>query len=141
MAQYDIATRAQALAYKQYGLPNSEIESLTGITARHVNRLLDRAIERGFDPSAPRPVIRDSYVADAVRTGRPRKQEAVKDEILSKVRFNRRGRKKTCAHIANEIGGVSAMTVWRILHSAGMKKTKPTRKPGLTESIRKERLA
>jgi len=138
---YDIATRAQALALLQAGVPNRRIESLTGITSRHIYRLLDKAIERGYDPKSPKPVILDSYVTDDVRPGRPRKQEDAKDEILSKVRSNRHGREKTCAHIANEIGGVSAMTVWRILHNAGMKKTKPTRKPGLTEFMRKERLA
>lgn len=32
------------------------------------------------------------------------------------------------------------MTVWRILRSAGMKKVKPTRKPGLTPPMKQERL-
>lgn len=32
------------------------------------------------------------------------------------------------------------MTVWRILRKAGMRKTKPTRKPGLTAKMKKERL-
>jgi len=33
------------------------------------------------------------------------------------------------------------MTVWRILRKAGLRKTKPTRKPGLTIKMRKARLA
>jgi len=32
------------------------------------------------------------------------------------------------------------MTVWRILRKAGMKKIKPTYKPGLTKEMRVERL-
>jgi len=32
------------------------------------------------------------------------------------------------------------MTVWRVLRKAGMKKTKPTRKPGLTKKMKEERL-
>lgn len=35
---------------------------------------------------------------------------------------------------------MSATTVWRVLKSAGFKKTKPTRKPGLTQKMREERL-
>jgi len=33
------------------------------------------------------------------------------------------------------------MTVWRVLCKAGMKKIKPTRKPGLTKKMKEERLA
>jgi hypothetical protein len=46
----------------------------------------------------------------------------------------------TCAYISQELGHViSPMTVWRILRAAGLKKTKPTRKPGLTEKMKRER--
>ena len=41
---------------------------------------------------------------------------------------------------ANEVGGVSAMTVWRVLRALGKRKTKSIRKSGLTEDIRKARL-
>lgn len=46
----------------------------------------------------------------------------------------------TCACISAALGNtISPMTVWRILRAAGMKKTKPTRKPGLTEKMRRDR--
>lgn len=35
---------------------------------------------------------------------------------------------------------VSAMTVWRVLKKTGFRKTKPTRKPGLTAEMKKARL-
>ncbi|KAF7575754.1 hypothetical protein PtrM4_010940 [Pyrenophora tritici-repentis] len=35
---------------------------------------------------------------------------------------------------------VSPTTVWRVLKAAGYKKTKPTRKPGLTKKMRQDRL-
>ncbi len=43
--------------------------------------------------------------------------------------------------IANELGTMSEMTVWRILKNARFSKTKPTRKPGLSEWMRTQRLA
>ena len=107
---------------------------------RTVNRLVDKALERGFDPQASPPIILDIHVSDAPRSGRPSKQEDHKDTVLEKVRKDRYGREMTCAYISQELGHViSPMTVWRILRAAGLKKTKPTRKPGLTEKMKRER--
>jgi transposase len=54
------------------------------------------------------------------------------------------GREKIYNDIAIEMKkeglDVSATTVWRILKEAGFRKTKPTRKPGLTAVMKKERL-
>jgi hypothetical protein len=47
---------------------------------------------------------------------------------------------KTCAYITLELEEVSVITIWRILRKAGLKKTKLTRKPGLTKKIKRERL-
>ncbi len=139
MPSVDTATRAQALALKVVGFPPDQIRAMTGIAPRTVNDILDRAIQRGFDPA--NPTIKDIHVEDAPRSGRPRKQEAYKDQVLQKIRADRYGREKTCASIAAELGTISPMTVWRILRKAGLKKTKPTRKPGLTKEMRAERLA
>ncbi|OCK91880.1 uncharacterized protein K441DRAFT_572417, partial [Cenococcum geophilum 1.58] len=62
-----------------------------------------------------------------------------KNLILEKVRCDRYSREKTCAYIAAEVRGVSALTVWRILRASGLRKTKPTRKPKLTEKIKLKR--
>jgi hypothetical protein len=61
-----------------------------------------------------------------------------------KVSNDRYGREKTTADLAGELRllgiSISASTVTRILKAAGYRKTKPTRKPGLTTRMRKERL-
>lgn len=115
------------------------MQQITGIHPRTVLSILDRAVERGLDLT--KPVILDIHVQDAPRPGRPAKQADVRDEILQKVRRDRYGREKSCALISSELGGrVSPITVWRVLRTAGLQKTKPTRKPGLTVAMRKARL-
>jgi len=86
MPFYDIATRAQALTLKALGVTNQEIERQTGIKARTVNYIYDRATRRGFDPNAEHPTILDIHVQDAPRSGRPLKQGEKKEEALSEVR-------------------------------------------------------
>jgi hypothetical protein len=66
--------------------------------------------------------------------------EEIISEVLSKVRGDRYTREKTCAQIVVEIGGVSDITIWRILRHAGFRKTKPTGKPGLTDEMKAARL-
>lgn len=142
----DIATRAAVVSLKSSGrLTSTEVSAAIGLSVRQVDRIYAKAISRGFDPQL-RPIkITDAFVADAPRSGRPRKQT---DEVIalvsSKVRRDRYGREKTCADLAGELSlegfDVSAMTIWRVLRQAGFKKTKPTRKPGLTKKMRKERL-
>lgn len=142
MPYYDTATRAQALALKIAGLPYDQIEAHTGIKRRTVRHILDRAIERGFNPDSEHPVILNIHVEDSSKSGRPSKQDdEAKKAVLAKVRKDRYGREKTCASISQELGNILSMTVWRILRSAGLKKTKPTRKPGLTSKMKEERLA
>ncbi len=142
MVYHDIATRAQAVSFKLVlKLDNHQIEAITSVKPRTVNDLVDKALARGFDPTSSPPVVLDKYVCDAPRSGRPSKQADVKDTILEKVRANRYGREMTCAYISADLGGtISLMTVWQILRSAGMKKTKPIRKPGLIARMKKERL-
>ena len=104
MPIYEPATRAQALALKISGYcSNEEIERITGIKARSVNNIVDRAIERGLDLN--NPIILDRHVANGPRPGRPSKQAKSKDQIIAKVRRDRYGREKTYALIATELGG------------------------------------
>lgn len=139
MPYYDTATRAQALSLKLFGASNDEIQRITGITPSTLNRIYDRAIERGFNPSESSQIL-DKHVEDAPKSGRPAKQSQHQADVIEKVRRDRYGREKTCEMIALEIGSISAMTVWRILRNAGFKKTKPTRKPGLTKAMKQARL-
>jgi hypothetical protein len=124
-----------------FGIEPRYISDWTGIPTETVKAIYNRAIERGFDPSKRPFTLIDAYVADASRSGRPKKQTSeLETTVLAKVRRDRYGREKTCADIASELLDISATTVWRVLRNAGLKKTKPTRKPGLTDRMRAERL-
>jgi hypothetical protein len=128
------------------GKTTEEVAGIAGLSPRQVNRIYARAIDRGFDPNLRPLVIRDEQLRDAPRSGRPTKQtEEAKNEVIRKVRRDRYGREKSCADIAGELSSegydLSAITVWRILKKAGFRKTKPTRKPGLTKKMKSERLA
>jgi transposase len=143
----DIATRALVVTLKSPigGLTTAEISEETGISPRQVNRIYARAIERGFDPNHRPFTLKDEWLEDAPRSGRPSKQTPETSQvIISKVQKDRYGREKTCADLAGELSqigiDISSITIWRILRSAGFHKTKPTRKPGLTKRIRAERL-
>lgn len=144
--QADVATRAAAVALKAYtDKTSSQIAAITGLSVSTINRIYAKAIERGFEPH--HNVIEDAYVVDAPRSGRPTKQDsATTDNILSKVGQDHYGREKSCADLASELNSelgieISSTTVWRIRKNAGLRKTKPTRKPGLTKEIKADHLA
>ena len=140
MPLYDNTTRAQALTLKLAGVSNAKITSITGIKTQNLNLLYQKAISRGLDPSENAKLL-DIHVQDAARSGWLKKQtDTIKEEVLSKVRTDCYGREKTCTQIAAEVGGISDTTVWRILQASGLKKTKPTHKPGLTEAMKKAHL-
>ncbi|KAJ5723611.1 hypothetical protein N7488_001646 [Penicillium malachiteum] len=139
-----IGNRAAVLTLISLGKSTEEIADRVNISQRAVQRILKRAKEKGFNPQDQALSIKDIYIFDNPRSGRPRKQEGVKTETLEKVRLDRYGREKTCAMIAGELTSegilVSPATIWRVLKRAGMRKTKPTRKPGLTKAMRDARL-
>ncbi|KAG5924990.1 hypothetical protein E4U61_004893 [Claviceps capensis] len=130
-AHYDIATRASVVTLKAIDLTTTEVASLTGIPTRTVNKIFANAIERGFDPQKRPLTIRNYYVEEAPRSGRPTKQTPeLKEALLSKVRDDGDGRQKTCAELADDLGHlgykVSRTSVLRILHGSGYKKTQRT---------------
>ncbi|KAJ9129430.1 hypothetical protein NKR23_g12534, partial [Pleurostoma richardsiae] len=67
MPFYDLATRAQVLALKCVGATNPTIQEQTGVPSRTINRIFDRAIDRGFDPMTQPCVILNRHVEDAPR--------------------------------------------------------------------------
>ncbi|KAF2189324.1 hypothetical protein K469DRAFT_63154 [Zopfia rhizophila CBS 207.26] len=84
----DIATRALVVALKSPfgGKTTPEIVEKTGLSKRTINDIYARAIQRGFDPNHIPLVIKDEYLQDAPRSGRPTKQtEDVKQAITTKV--------------------------------------------------------
>jgi hypothetical protein len=63
---------------------------------------------------------------------------------MQKVKRDCYRREKSYADLAGDLSQegirIFATNVWRILKSAGFKTTKLTRKPGLTQRMREERL-
>jgi hypothetical protein len=144
----DVSTRAFVVLLKSplIGRSSKQIHLDLGIPVRTIDAIYSRAIERGFEPNANPLQIRDEYLQDAPRSGRPSKQtDQTKELIITQVRRDRYGREKTCADIAGELSQqgieISATTVWRVLRADGFRKTKPTRKPGLTPKMKADRLA
>ncbi|KAG7423456.1 hypothetical protein Forpi1262_v015371 [Fusarium oxysporum f. sp. raphani] len=144
----DIATRALVVTLKAPcgGAKTSlEIEAITGIPRRTIDSIYARAIKNGFEPNERPLRIINAWLEDRPRSGRPSKCTAENQElIIAKVSRDRFGREKTAADIAGDLSSqgieISKTTVKKILKEAGYKKTKPTRKPGLTVAMRKERL-
>ena len=100
-----------------------------------------KALSRGFDPHARPLLILDIYVEDGKRTGCPSKKQDEADEVIAIVSKDRQGSELSVEQIAERLGNrICAKTVWKILREAGLNKTKPTRKPGLSETMRKARL-
>jgi hypothetical protein len=98
------ATRASVLTLKAYGRPSQEVAHFTGLSIRQVNRILARAIERGFDPQLQPLQIKDTYVQDAPRSGRPKKQDDdVTEAVLTKVRRDCYGSEKTCTDLSEDL--------------------------------------
>lgn len=142
----DIATRAFVVSMKSPfgGKTSEDISHKTGLSVRQVNRIYARAINRGFDPNQEPLVIKDAFLEDSKRTGRPRQQTYNTIEATTQiVRASKHSRTMTCADIAGELSKlrieVSRETVRRILKNAGFKKSKPTKKPGLTQAMKNRR--
>lgn len=147
-SNYDIATRTAVIALRApagAGLSSSQVATATGISINYINRLYRLAISRGFQPDQRPLSVQNSFVEDAPRAGRPSKRTPeLIETVTAAVKTDRYGREKSCDLIAFELQAkglqISASTVWRVLRSAGFQKTKPTRKPGLSEAMRKRRL-
>ncbi|EDN09733.1 predicted protein [Histoplasma mississippiense (nom. inval.)] len=143
----DIATRAFVVALKSpyFGKSNAEITEITQISKSQINCIYKHTIERGFNPELPYMILRDEWLRDASKSGRPTQgNDSIKDAILVKVQHDRYGREKSYTDLANEFSNegieISSMTIWRILRKAGLRKIKPTWKPGLTKKMWLDRL-
>lgn len=143
---YDVATRAQVVALRSYGVNASEVASITGIQERTQRKIVQRAEQRGFVKGG---VILNIYLDDDPKSGAPRKRtESFKEELAIEVRRDRYSREKSTEQLAIDLsqargGGegrsVSHQTIWRELKEQGFRSVKPTKKPGLTPRMRLER--
>ncbi len=88
----DIATRALVVALKSPhggGKSSAEISRNTGLSVRLINQIYTRAIERGFEPNTLPMVIRDEWLKDSPRSGRPTKRAPdTKQKLQVKVHLD-----------------------------------------------------
>lgn len=89
----DLSTRAFVLALKTYTTKTSaEIAAICNLSKSSVDRIYGRACQRGYYPNLIPVVVKDSYLEDAPRSGRPSKQDQIKEPVLDKIRCDRYGR-------------------------------------------------
>ncbi|KAI9785876.1 MAG: hypothetical protein M1816_008203 [Peltula sp. TS41687] len=69
---HSVALRIQALALFEEGVPVERVKEITGMSRSAVFRLRQTAKNRGYDPNVSRE-LKEEYVQDAPRSGRPRK--------------------------------------------------------------------
>ncbi|KAL6411022.1 hypothetical protein AUP68_07458 [Ilyonectria robusta] len=85
----DIATRALVVVLKSPsgGEITAEVTEITGLSVRTINSIYTRAIKRGFDPNHHPLTLRNEFLCDSDRPGRPKKQmDEARIEIIAKVR-------------------------------------------------------
>jgi hypothetical protein len=138
----DIPQRVAVLALKAAGKPTTYIHEVIGIPISTINKILARAILRGFDPAKLPFDLRLEYIEDAPRPGRPTKQiPEIQTIVIDKVRLDRYGREKTCTNLAGELSDTGTdISRTTILRKNQFNKTKPTRKPGLMKTMKEKRL-
>ena len=82
--RHDIATRIQALALFEAGIPIPRITEFTGIPKRTIYDLQAKAKARGYNPKVSK-LLKIEYVEDGARSGRPRnisrEQEGAQEPI------------------------------------------------------------
>jgi len=136
MPYYGLATRAQAVVMRALGTPLKVITQVTGISTKHIGNLLKRAVENGWHADW---VLLDDHLRDKPRPGRKKKiTPDLEQKVINAVTSDRYGREKSTRKIARETG-LSTSSVRMILKKHGYRKTKPTRKPGLTVAMKSER--
>ncbi|KAK0714517.1 hypothetical protein B0H67DRAFT_578355 [Lasiosphaeris hirsuta] len=88
----DIATRALIVTLKSPvgGKTSAQISEETGLSIRQINRIYARAIKRGFEPNHRPFILKDEWLEDASRSGRPSKKTPENTEkIIAKPGGNR----------------------------------------------------
>jgi transposase len=78
---YPLAVRAQVVSFRVAGLTNKHIVETTGVSLRQIQSWYNNALKRGYDPSVS-VLLKDEYLVDAPRSGRPKKAAAeVAEEV------------------------------------------------------------
>jgi transposase len=132
------ALRSQALTLLGLGWTYQQTFEYTGIPKETLRDIKKRAQDRGWDPAVDAR-IRDEYIADAKRKGRPPIPEQTKQQLIENVRKDRNSREKSTEVLAFKVS-ISPSSAWSILRAFGFRSVKPTIKPGLSDKNRKARL-
>ena len=137
---YTIGQRIQALTLQAHGVTYAIIEEMVGVKKEALKKMRQRLIKNhGYDPLISRR-IEVEMVQDAPRSGRPptATTSEVSAAVLEVVQSTAAGREMS----SDELGylhGISGVSAWRILNASGLRKVKPSRKPGLTKAMRDAR--
>lgn len=139
--EYSVAQRSQVITLVFLAnMKPSEVANLLGIPPQSVHNIVTRARSAGYDP-AVKALVDDCYIVDKPRSGRPKVvTPEIEASILASVTKDRSGREKSVEVLAFE-AGISESSCLRHLKFLSFSKCKPTWKPGLTEDMRKKRLA
>ncbi|KAL9096017.1 MAG: hypothetical protein Q9165_001539 [Trypethelium subeluteriae] len=70
---YDISQRSLVVGLRAIGYSATQVSFYTGISARTATNIFNKACSRGFDPTSRPLDIKDEYLKDAPKSGRPRK--------------------------------------------------------------------
>ncbi|KAI5926425.1 hypothetical protein F4810DRAFT_537967 [Camillea tinctor] len=93
------ATRAIIVALKSpfFNMSTRDIHSITGVPERTINNVYKRACDRGFDPQTPILTIKDEWLVDSPRSGRPRRsgEDDPGKHVVSRAARNRFGHDKS----------------------------------------------
>lgn len=68
------------------GKNTAQISTITGISLRTIDAIYGRACQRSFEPNLPTIKLLLEHLEDASRTRLPRKQEAIHEAAIKKVR-------------------------------------------------------
>ena len=133
---FDVVTCAQKVILRSLEEALAIVQQQTGISARQVRNIHNKAKDRGWHPGAP---LTSAYLVDKLRSGRPvRVTKRVEIGVVNAVTNDRYGREKTLRQLVAQFN-ISTQSVHRNLTKDNFRKTKPTRKPELTADMRSAR--
>lgn len=128
MGQYEEAVRAHAITMMALHVPFEFITAKLGCCKRQVLYWKAHAKERSYNPAGS-IVLKNEYLTDKPRPGRPRKQpgEAGKSSLEAQEK-DRYAREKSAAQPGYDFG-VSDIPLPRVYKTNNIRKFKPSRRP------------
>ncbi|SCN68977.1 uncharacterized protein FFB20_03274 [Fusarium fujikuroi] len=102
----DIATRAFVVSLKApcCGKTSPEVSEITGLSIRTIDRIYARAIDSGFDPNVRPLILKDEYLRDKPRSGRPTKATEENKELVIGKRAQQSRNNDLCISCLSDAG-------------------------------------